>query len=156
MKCQWTKEICSQNTEAHDDIGEFEDLHNGDALERGSMPNPDNGDKVQEYEEVWGAIDVPSSDVLSWIIRAKDGNGVTYIGRIGDYYQALRKANDGSFSALREQKEAGKWEKKHAVGEALPSIAAMGERAFDTKTWTQGSDVDVARRTYSVYSLEKA
>ncbi|TIA27844.1 hypothetical protein D6C79_10487 [Aureobasidium pullulans] len=104
VKCQWAKEICSQNTEAHDDIGEFEDLPNGDALEKGSMPNPDNNDEIQAYEEVWGGIDVPSSDEPAWILRSKDDNGITFVGKVGEYFQVLRKRGEGPFDALREQR----------------------------------------------------
>ncbi|THZ05985.1 hypothetical protein D6C91_10451 [Aureobasidium pullulans] len=99
VKCQWAKEICSQNTEAHDDIGEFEDLPNGDALEKGSMPNPDNNDEIQAYEEVWGGIDVPSSDEPAWILRSKDDNGITFVGKVGEYFQVLRKRGEGPFDA---------------------------------------------------------
>ncbi|THY01655.1 hypothetical protein D6D01_10346 [Aureobasidium pullulans] len=156
LKCQWTKEICSQNTEAHDDIGEFEDLPNGDALEKGSMPNPDNNDEIQAYEEVWGGIDVPSSDEPAWILRSKDENGITFVGKVGEYYQVLRKRGEGQFDALREQKEGDKWVEKYAVGEKLPSIKELGEGTFDTKSWKQDTDVEVAGVKYTVYALEKA
>ncbi|THZ76135.1 hypothetical protein D6C84_08898 [Aureobasidium pullulans] len=156
LKCQWAKEICSQNTEAHDDIGEFEDLPNGDALEKGSMPNPDNNDEVQAYEEVWGGIDVPSSDEPAWILRSKDDNGITFVGKVGEHYQVLRKRGEGQFDASREQKEGGQWVEKYAVGEKLPSIKELGEGAFNTKSWKQDTDVEVAGVKYTVYALEKA
>ncbi|THW24970.1 hypothetical protein D6D25_06699 [Aureobasidium pullulans] len=156
VKCQWAKEICSQNTEAHDDIGEFEDLPNGDALEKGSMPNPDNNDEIQAYEEVWGGIDVPSSDEPAWILRSKDDNGITFVGKVGEYFQVLRKRGEGPFDALREQKEGDKWVEKYAVGEKLPSIKELGEGVFDTKSWRQDTDVEVAGVKYTVYALEKA
>lgn len=155
LKCQWTKEICSQNTEAHDDIGEFEDLPNGDALEKGSMPNPDNNDEVQAYEEVWGSIEVPSSDQPAWILRSKNGNGITYIGKVGDWFQVLRKGENGTFSVLREEKVEGKWVKRYAVGKELPSMAGQGEEAFSPKSWQQDADVQVGGVTYTVYALER-
>lgn len=155
LKCQWTKEICSQNTEAHDDIGEFEDLPNGDALEKGSMPNPDNNDEVQAYEEVWGSIEVPSSDQPAWVLRSKDGNGITYIGKVGDWFQVLRKRDDGTFSVLREEKVEGKWIKRYAVGEELPSMTGQGEVAFSPESWQQDTDVRVEGVTYTVYALER-
>ncbi|KAG9560728.1 hypothetical protein KCU71_g9161, partial [Aureobasidium melanogenum] len=155
LKCQWSKEICSQNTEAHDDIGEFEDLPNGDALEKGSMPNPDNNDEVQAYEEVWGSLEVKPSDQPAWILRGKDGNGITYAGKVGDWFQVLRKREDGTFSVLREERVSGKWVKRYAVGEELPSIATSGEEAFSPEGWQQDLDVQVGGVTYTVYALEK-
>ncbi|KAG9626276.1 hypothetical protein KCU64_g18841, partial [Aureobasidium melanogenum] len=155
LKCQWTKEICSQNTERHDDVGEFEDLPNGDALEKGSMPNPDNNDEIQAYEEVWGSIEVTSSDQPAWILRSKDGNGITYVGKVGDWFQVLRKREDGTFSVLRDERVSGKWIKRCAVGEELPSIAGSGEEAFSPEGWQQDTDVQVGGVTYTVYALEK-
>ncbi|KAG9761357.1 hypothetical protein KCU73_g2422, partial [Aureobasidium melanogenum] len=155
LKCQWSKEICSQNTEAHDDIGEFEDLPDGDALEKGSMPNPDNNDEVQAYEEVWGSIEVKSSNQPAWILRSKDGNGITYVGKVGDWFQVLRKKEDGSFSVLREERASGKWVKRYAIGEELPSMATSGEQAFSPEGWQQDMDVQVQEVTYTVYALEK-
>lgn len=155
VKVQWTKEICSLDTEANDDVGIFEDLPNGDALEKGSMPNPDNEDKMQDYEEVWGAITVPSSTTPNWILRAKNQKGVTYIGRVAGYFQVLRKGKDG-FAALREQQEGGKWVGKYEVGANLPSIKQLGESVFDAGSWKKGQEVEVSGDTYEVYALEKA
>ncbi|KAI4716705.1 hypothetical protein E4T48_07092 [Aureobasidium sp. EXF-10727] len=156
LKCQWTKEICSQNTESHDDIGEFEDLPNGDALEKGSMPNPDNNDEIQAYEEVWGSLDVASSDEPSWILRSKDGNGITFVGKVGDWYQVLRKEQDGQFSVLREERVEGQWVQRYAVGQRLPSMRELGEEVFNPRNWEQDTDVKVDGVTYTVYALEKA
>ncbi|CAD0112329.1 unnamed protein product [Aureobasidium uvarum] len=156
VKCQWTKEICSQNTEAHDDIGEFEDLPNGDALEKGSMPNPDNNDEIQAYEEVWGNLDIGSSDEPAWILRSKDGKGVTFVAKVGDWFQVLSKKQDGQFSVLREEKVKGEWVQRYAVGEKLPSIRELGEEVFSPKGWRQDTDVKVDGVTYAVYALEKA
>ncbi|KAG9945990.1 hypothetical protein KCU85_g6902, partial [Aureobasidium melanogenum] len=155
LKCQWSKEICSQNTEAHDDIGEFEDLPNGDALEKGSMPNPDNNDEVQAYEEVWGSIEVEASDQPAWILRSKDESGITYVGKVGDWFQVLRKKEDGIFSVLREQRVEGRWVKRYAVGEELPSMVDLGEGTFSPAGWQQDKDVQVGGVTYTVYALEK-
>ncbi|KAI4746209.1 hypothetical protein E4T50_03409 [Aureobasidium sp. EXF-12298] len=156
LKCQWTKEICSQNTEAHDDIGEFEDLPNGDALEKGSMPNPDNNDEIQGYEEVWGNLDIPASDQPAWILRSKDENGITFVGKVGDWFQVLRKKDDGEFAVLREEKVDGSWVQRYAVGEKLPSLRESGEEVFSSKSWKQDTDVQVGGVTYTVYALEKA
>jgi hypothetical protein len=156
VKCQWTKEICSQNTESHDDIGEFEDLPNGDALEKGSMPNPDNNDEVQVYEEVWGNLDVPSSDQPAWILRSKDGNGITFVGKVGDWFQVLRKRESGEFAVLREENTEGTWVQRYAVGEKLPSMRDSGEEVFNPQSWKQDTDVQVGGVTYTVYALEKA
>lgn len=156
VKCQWTKEICSQNTEAHDDIGEFEDLPNGDALEKGSMPNPDNNDEIQDYEEVWGNLDIPASDQPAWILRSKDENSITFVGKVGDWFQVLRKKDDGEFAVLREEKVDGSWVQRYAVGEKLPSLRDSGEEVFSSKSWKQDTDIQVVGVTYAVYALEKA
>jgi hypothetical protein len=156
VKCQWTKEICSQNTESHDDIGEFEDLPNGDALEKGSMPNPDNNDEIQAYEEVWGNLDITSSDQPAWILRSKDENGITFVGKVGDWFQVLRKSGNGEFAVLREEKVEGKWVQRYKVGEKLPSMRELGEEVFSSEGWKQDTDVQVGGVTYTVYALEKA
>lgn len=156
VKCQWTKEICSQNTESHDDIGEFEDLPNGDALEKGSMPNPDNNDEVQAYEEIWGNLDIPSSDQPAWILRSKDETGITFVGKVGDWFQVLRKSGTGEFAVLREEKVGGKWVQRYAVGQKLISMREMGEEVFNPQSWKQDTDVQVGGVTYTVYALEKA
>ncbi|KAI4843678.1 hypothetical protein E4T44_06612 [Aureobasidium sp. EXF-8845] len=156
LKCQWTKEICSQNTESHDDIGEFEDLPNGDALEKGSMPNPDNNDEVQAYEEVWGNLGVPSSDQPAWILRSKDENGITFVGKVGDWFQVLRKRESGEFAVLREEKVDREWMQRYAVGEKLPSMKELGAEVFNPQDWKQDTDVQVGGVTYTVYALEKA
>ncbi|KAI5258079.1 hypothetical protein E4T42_00700 [Aureobasidium subglaciale] len=155
LRCQWSKEICSQNTEPHDDIGEFEDLPNGDALEKGSMPNPDNNDEVQAYEEVWGNLDVPASGEPAWILRSKDENGITFMGKVGHWFQVLRK-REGGFDVLREEKVEGKWIRRYQVGEKLPSISELGEEALSSEGWKQDTNVKVGGVTYNVYALEKA
>lgn len=156
VKCQWTKEICSQNTEVHDDIGEFEDLPNGDALEKGSMPNPDNNDRIQDYEEVWGNLDIASSGQAAWILRSKDENGITFVGKVGDWFQVLRKSENGEFAVLREEKVDGSWLQRYAVGEKLPSMRELGEEVFNSESWKQDTNVQVGGVTYTVYALEKA
>jgi len=156
VKCQWTKEICSQNTEAHDDIGIFEDLPNGDALEKGSMPNPDNNDKIQDYEEVWGNLDIALSEQPAWILRSKDGNGITFVGKVGSWFQVLRKSEGGEFAVLREEKVDGSWVQRYQVGEKLPSMAELGQEGFSAEGWKQDTDVKVGGVTYTVYALEKA
>jgi hypothetical protein len=156
VKCQWTKEICSQNTESHDDIGEFEDLPNGDALEKGSMPNPDNNDEIQAYEEVWGNLDIAPSDQPAWILRSKDENGITFVGKVGSWFQVLRKSGNGGFAVLREEKVDGKWVQRYKVGGKLPSMRELGEEVFSPEDWELDTDVQVGGVTYTVYALEKA
>ncbi|GAB7351531.1 hypothetical protein MBLNU459_g2170t2 [Dothideomycetes sp. NU459] len=157
LRCQWSKEICSMGTEDSDDVGDFEDLPNGDALEKGSMPNPEKNDEVTEYEEVWGSLPVPSSEQPAWILRNKDESGITYLGRVGSYYQALRKSQEGSFAALREECVSGSWNVKYAIkGDALPSIAQLGQATFDGKSWSLGQEVSIGGLKYSVIALERA
>lgn len=144
------------NTEDKDDVGEFEDLPNGDALEKGSMPNPSNNNKVTEYEEVWGSLPLPSSGQLAWILRSDDNAGITFLGRVGNNYQALRKTKDGSFAALREDYTGNSWQTKYAIdGTALPSISELGEHTFSAKSWSLGQDVSIAGLHYHVIALEE-
>lgn len=143
-------------TEDSDDIGEFEDLPNGDALEKGSMPNPQNNDKVTDYEEVWGSLPVPSSEQPAWILRSKEQAGITFLGRVGKYYQAMRKSKDGSFAALREVCVAKSWQVKYAIkGDALPSVAQLGEGSFEGQSWSVGQEVSIGGLKYSVIALER-
>lgn len=143
-------------TEASDDIGEFEDLPNGDALEKGSMPNPENNDKVTDYEEVWGSLPVELSEQPAWILRSKDEAGITFLGRVGNYYQAMSKSKDGTFAALREEHAAKSWQVKYAIkSEALPSVAKLGEESFEGKSWSLGQEVTVGGLKYSVIAYEK-
>ena len=120
------------------------------------MPNPDNNDEVQEYEEVWENLDIASSNQPAWILRSKDGNGVTYVGKVGDWFQVLRKGTDGEFAVLREEKVEGDWVQRYQVGEKLPSMRELGEEVFISEGWKQDTDVKVGGVTYTVYALEKA
>ncbi|KAL1310651.1 hypothetical protein AAFC00_000919 [Neodothiora populina] len=156
LKFQWTKEICSMGTEASDDIAEFEIFDNGDAFEKGEMPNPANGNKVQAFEEVWGDMPITSSEQPAWVLRRKDEDAITYIGRIADHYQVLRKDTKGNFMALREESVGGTWQPQYAIGGGnLPSIRALGEQAFDARSWSVGNDIEVDGRSYSVLAVEK-
>lgn len=155
---QWTKEICSMNSEDSDDVAEFTIFPNGDAFEKGEMPNPNNNNKVQAFEEVWGSLPTPASEQPAWVLRRKgDGEeGITYVGRIGEYYQILNKDGKGVFHALREEKVDGKWEKKYEIGgKSLLSIGQVGEEAFDARTWAVGEEVKVDGVAYSVLAVEK-
>ena len=120
------------------------------------MPNPDNNDEIQEYEEVWGNLDIASSDQPAWILRSKDENGITFVGKVGNWFQVLRKSGDRGFAVLREEKVDGKWVQRYKVGGTLPSMREEGEEVFSSESWKQDSDVQIGGATYTVYALEKA
>lgn len=143
-------------TEDSDDVGEFEDLPNGDALEKGSMPSPENNDRVTDYEEVWGSLPVPSTEQPAWILRSKDETGVTFLGRVGNYYQAMRKSKDGAFAASREEYVGKSWQVKYAIkSDALPSISQLGEEAFEGKSWSTGQELSIRGLEYTIIALER-
>lgn len=120
------------------------------------MPNPDNNDIVQEYEEVWGNLDIAPSHRPAWILRSKDVNGITYVGKVGDWFQVLRKSEERGFAVLREEKVEAEWVQRYQVGEGLPSMHELGEEVFSSESWKQDADVQVGGVTYTVYALEKA
>lgn len=144
-------------TENVDDVAVFELLPNGDAFETGTMPNPDNNNETQAFEEVWGPLPVLPSDQSAWILRGKSrDNGITYLGRVGDRYQALKKSPGGSFSVLREEIVGGMWKMQYAIdSSALPSILKLGEGAFDARSWSVGVDVSLNGHEYSVLAIEQ-
>jgi hypothetical protein len=82
------------------DEATFTKLTNGDYLETGSMPSPDDNDVVTKFEEVWRrGILVPGSK-FAWIIQSLDGK--TFMGRVGGSYLALGEGNGGVYNARRE------------------------------------------------------
>ena len=143
-------------SEESDDIADFDILPNGDAFEKGAMPNPDNDNKMQEYEEVWGDLPISPSDQPAWVLRKKDGKGITYLGRVSSHYQALRKSADGTFSALREEIESAKWVSRYEIdSKTLPSFRQMGESAFDARSWSVGTEISLDGEKYTVLEVEK-
>lgn len=143
-------------TESNDDVAEFEIFENGDAFEKGEMPNPANGNKVQAFEEVWGALPITSTEQPAWVLRRKDDQGITYLACVGSHYQALRKSTSGSFYALREEKVESTWETRYDIGGSiLPSIRSSDWEEYNARSWSVGSEVNLGGDRYSVLAVEK-
>lgn len=133
------------------------------------MPNPDNDNIPQPYEELWKEIDIPAGPDLfssaqstrncAWILQSIDENPTkTFLGRAGGAYLALQSGPEG-FGAKREELDSdrgrqwGGWMVKYSIGNCvgLPSIAAAGLYIFEKEnTWEAGKEVEIMGRKYVV------
>lgn len=158
MTCKWTKTIDSRGTPSgSSDIGSFEDLPNGDAIEKGSMPNPAKGGQVMEYEEFWRGVPTKGSSwPIAWILESQGDDKKTFLGRIGNYYVALNQPKEGAFGAVREDFEDGKWTTKYAVSATgLPSLKAANGCFDGEDTWKAGETITISGEQYKVLAHEK-
>ena len=125
MTVEFTHEIDSRGYTAPD-LGIFTKLPNGDDLEVGEMPRPEKDNVVTPYEEIWHEFPAPPKDSVSWIIRNDSSEtGTTFLGRLENAFLAFRKTKDGSFTAIREERndETGEWRARYRIGkETLPSM----------------------------------
>lgn len=97
---RWTHIIDSLDLSVPDEA-HFEKLPNGDDLEIGTTPAPHLDNKPTDYEEVWRDITAKRTiHELSWILQSVDG--LTFLGKVGSIYLAIRKSSDGSFAAIRQ------------------------------------------------------
>ncbi|KAM0787564.1 hypothetical protein ACM66B_003634 [Microbotryomycetes sp. NB124-2] len=84
-----------------DDVGSFVTLPDGSVLETGSMSNPDNGGRIQEYEEVWARARIGDRpDIL--LLESVDGKA--FVGRIGSFVAGGRYA---SSELIKDRKSVG-------------------------------------------------
>jgi hypothetical protein len=138
------------------DEGSFKTLPNGDDLETGSMPCPEKGGAVTEYEEVWRNLKPRAGVRWAWILQSADGK--TFLGRIGGGYMALHEGEGKPFGARREEWDVGKgWSVKYNIGEVdgVPSLAAVGREVFEgEETWRTGYNVEVLGQKYVVKAWE--
>lgn len=122
---EFTHEIDSRGYTAPD-LGIFTKLPNGDDLEVGEMPRPEKDNMVTPYEEIWHEFPAPPKDSVSWIVRNDSPEtGSTFLGRLEDAFLAFRKTEDGTFTAVREERDAetGEWSVRYRIGkEKLPSM----------------------------------
>ncbi|KAK1531607.1 hypothetical protein CPAR01_11256 [Colletotrichum paranaense] len=108
---RWTHIIDSLNLTVPDDAY-FEKLPNGDDLEIGTTPCPHKNGVPTDYEEVWRDVTKRGpNDTPSWILQSKDG--MTFIGKVGVIYLAIRKASATEFAARREDYDShhGIWKR---------------------------------------------
>ena len=142
------------------DEGIFTTLPNGDDLETGSMPCPEKGGAVTDYEEVWRKL-LPSIGAKSaWILQSVDGK--TFLGKVGAGYMALHEGEGKGFGARREEWDVDHgWSKKYEIGEVgcVPSpadaSAARRKDGFEEEeSWRAGDIVDIQGKEYVVRAWE--
>lgn len=151
MTVQFTHEIDSRGYTAPD-LGIFTKLPNGDDLETGEMPCPEKDDAVTRYEEIWHEFPAPPKNSVSWIIRNDSSEtGITFLGRLENAYLAFRKTGDGTFTALREDRDekTGEWQVKYLIGKAkLPSMTQVA--ASDLNSIAARSKIEILGVEYRV------
>lgn len=159
VKCQWTHLIDSRGY-SDPDVGSFTSLPNGDDLETGSMPCPEKGNAMTEYEEVWRDLPIPSSEGFSWIMQSVDRKGTTFVGRVAGYFLAFEQSYDGSFSAKRQDLDAQSnvWNVTYSIGNGrMPLIEECTEASTQFGSqWTIGDIVPIAGDQYRVVALKAA
>jgi hypothetical protein len=138
------------------DEGSFTPLPNGDDLETGSMPCPEKGGAVTDYEEVWRGLRPREGSQYAWILQSVDRK--TFLGRIGGGYMALHEGEKGGFGARREEWDINQgWTIKYEIGgvEGVPSLAAIGNIIFDgEESWKIGHIVMISGKEYEVRAWE--
>ena len=138
------------------DEGSFTALPNGDDLETGSMPCPEKGGAVTDYEEVWRGLSPKKGSKHAWILQSVDSK--TFLGRIGGAYMALHEGQKGGFGARREEWDVNQgWDVKYEIGEVegVPSLAAHGKVVFDgEESWKIGHTVAISSDKYVVRAWE--
>lgn len=158
LKCRWLHTIDSNGFTAPDE-GSFTDMPNGDSLEVGSMPCPERGGAVTDYEEVWRVLPPIPDPKRAWILESMDAERKTFLGRIGGGYMALSDKKGTKFAVRSEEWDAAKksWKIKYTIGdvEEIPSLAEMAGEGFQgEEAWTEGSKVTVSGVEYTVRAFE--
>lgn len=171
VTCKWTHWIDSRGY-TEPDIGSFEPAAKStDSVETGSMLHPDTN-TMTPYEEVWRTLSASFTDKFSfaWVLRSEDG--LTFLGRLGGDFIALKGGNEGpggmtGFCARREFWDDGKaaWVTKYDAGDAqnlpgLPRIADIppvgsGAEINWEKGGKAGDSVDAFGGKYIVCAIEK-
>jgi hypothetical protein len=155
VKCRWIKIIDSLGPSQPDE-GSFITLPNGDSLETGSMPCPEKGGAVTEYEEVWRKLEPREGVKHAWILQSVDGK--TFLGRIGGEHIALREGKGSTFGARWEQWDVNNgWSVKYEIGdvEGVPSLASVGREVFEgEQRWRVDYTVEILGKQFVVRAWE--
>ncbi|KAH7121459.1 hypothetical protein EDB81DRAFT_952215 [Dactylonectria macrodidyma] len=153
--CRWSHIIDSLGFTDPDEAS-FTKLPNGDELEVGETKCPHKNDEMTAYEEVWRDVtahDRPEEP--SWIMRSSEGN--TFIGRVGNIYQANSLSADG-FSARREDfsKETEEWNLSFDAGNAttIPRVSDVLRELNVKAKWSIGDKVTVGGHEFAIIALE--
>ncbi|KAK7416657.1 hypothetical protein QQZ08_011923 [Neonectria magnoliae] len=154
--CRWTHIIDSLGFTDPDEAS-FTKLPNGDELEVGETKCPHKNDAMTPYEEVWRDVtahDKPEEP--SWILRSSEGN--TFIGRVGNIYQANTKGGNG-FAARREDfvQGTGEWDISFDSGNsgAIPRVCAVLKELKQKPVWSVGEKVAIEGQEFSIIALEE-
>jgi hypothetical protein len=132
-----------------EDVGSFSTLPNGDVQEECLLFNP-NTARLEPCIETWRRF--PSSPGDPYLVlRRKDQDGDSYLGRIGP--RALGLAKDGKrWRAWKDEMMDGQWVRlfKRDVddSEMLPRLPEVVP-----ETWKEGEQVVLAGRAWEVISI---
>lgn len=156
VRCRWIHTIDSRGSSDPDE-GDFEDLPNGDSLEKGSMPCPEKGGAVKAYEEVWRVVSPLAGSKRAWILQSVKDGGKTFIGRIGGTFMAMMQDDKGGFGARRDEWDGGeaRWKTKYSIGLDVPSVEDEANSDFNgEERWKEGEIVEVGGAQYTVRASE--
>lgn len=113
------------------------------------MPCPHKNDLMTEFEEVWKTLEPSKEFGKAWIVQSVDG--LTFLGRIGDAFLAMRQSED-AFGARRELFKDGAWRDVYVVGK-VPSAKELGD-GLDVSKWTMGQEIELKGVAYVVRALQ--
>jgi hypothetical protein len=152
VTCLFTHEIDSRGYTSPD-LGVFTELPNGDFLEVGSMPWPEQDNKVTSYEEIWHEYPAPPAGSVSWIVRNDDPeNGITFLGRLEGSFLAFRKNEKEGFTAVREEMGKEGWKVVYRIGDGeVPR--AEGGVGCDFQGIKEGGKVQILGVEYLVCAV---
>lgn len=122
------------------------------------MANPDKDNVVSDYEEVWRLLPVAAGSPPAWIAKSAEGQGSTFLGRVGNHFLALKQPKQGFFCALRQDWNEAEscWITKYAVNaDDLPTADREDKTAFDGEfDWTVGAAVTICGKQYKLLARE--
>lgn len=137
-KGEWLHVVDSKHPAGFQDSGVFEDLPNGDSLERGVMFDDEQGEE-REYEEVWRDWEADPRAFRVWELHRLDGEGDTkqeeggvrgYLISMGLYAAGIvKKAGTGELGITRWSKKDGIWVREYALGELFDWLPTPGTEA---------------------------
>lgn len=126
-KGSWTHLVDSKHPAGFEDQGIFEELPNGDSLEKGTMVDEQTGE-IREYEEVWHdyLADPPRYRVVEGSGNQMNG----YFVVMASHALGIVKDAENRLGVSKWREELGEWHLIFAYGDLqaqLPTIASPFE-----------------------------
>jgi hypothetical protein len=107
------------------------------------MAAPHKGGRVMPYEEIWRELEDDHSSE-AWILESTDETRKTFYGRAGRYFLAMQRhlqpgTEDYEYSAIREDLQDSRWQRRYAVGDISAILPANAISAVED--WQVGKEV---------------